>query len=478
MDKQGRVLLPAYLRESVGLTGEAVLVGTSDHAEIWAPDRWDSYRKALDDPQELASAFAGPGDLAPDHMRFQDPLGIRFVRDGGAMYEGHLPVLVDEVLEMLAPAPGSLHIDATLGGGGHAERILEAANPDGRLLGLDADALAIARVEARLRSRFGDRLVLRQANFRELADVAPEAGFGAVDGCLFDLGLSSYQLADRDRGFGFRAGGPLDMRFDTTRGVPAAELLASLDAAELTALFRRYGEEPKAPRIARAIVDARKVAPVATAEELAALVERVAPPEPAPPPPDPSGDPRLPGAPDRRQRGARGAPGGSRRRPRPPAPGRPARRPVLPLARGPDRQAVLPGRASRLRLPARRAGLRLRPEPAPAPRDPPVAHPDGRRDRRQPPRPKRPPAGRRATRRLSKPSTHHRKEEPRMSKRHQSSRRKAYGRRQHEVRERQRPRAARRGLRLRARRLGTGRQADPLGFLDPRSPRIRFALGD
>jgi len=196
------------------------------------------------------------------------------------MDEGHLPVLVEEVIEMLAPAPGSLHIDATLGGGGHAERILEAANPDGRLLGLDADTLAIRRVEARLRGRFGDRLVLRQANFRELAAVAPGAGFGAVDGCLFDLGLSSFQLADRGRGFGFRAGGPLDMRFDPSRGVPAAELLASLDAAELTALFRRYGEEPKAPRIARAIVEARRVAPVATAEELAALVERVVPPNP------------------------------------------------------------------------------------------------------------------------------------------------------------------------------------------------------
>jgi len=193
---------------------------------------------------------------------------------------GHLPVLVDEVIEMLAPAPGSLHIDATLGGGGHTERILEAASPDGRLLGLDADPAAIARVDARLRARFGDRLVLRQANFRELATIAPEAGFRAVDGCVFDLGLSSLQLADRDRGFGFRAGGPLDMRFDPTRGVPAAELLASLDAAGLTALFRRYGEEPKAPRIARAIVDARRVAPVVTAEELAALIERVVPPNP------------------------------------------------------------------------------------------------------------------------------------------------------------------------------------------------------
>jgi 16S rRNA (cytosine1402-N4)-methyltransferase len=199
------------------------------------------------------------------------------------MYEGHLPVLVDEVIEMLAPAPGSLHIDATLGGGGHTERILEAANPDGRLLGLDADPAAIARVKARLGPRYGDRLVLRQANFRELGEIAPAAGFGAVDGALFDLGLSSFQLADRERGFGFRAGGPLDMRFDPSRGVPASELLASLDTAELTALFRRYGEEPKAPRIARAIVDARRVAPIATAEELAALVERVLPPNPRQP---------------------------------------------------------------------------------------------------------------------------------------------------------------------------------------------------
>jgi len=196
------------------------------------------------------------------------------------MEEGHLPVLVDEVIEMLAPAPGSLHIDATLGAGGHTERILEAASPEGRVLGVDADPAAIHRVEVRLRARFGERLVLREGNFRDLATIAPEAGFGAVDGALFDLGLSSYQLADRDRGFGFRAGGPLDMRFDTSRGVPAAELLASLDAAELTALFRRYGEEPKAGRIARAIVDARRTAPITTAEELAALVERVAPPDP------------------------------------------------------------------------------------------------------------------------------------------------------------------------------------------------------
>jgi 16S rRNA (cytosine1402-N4)-methyltransferase len=193
------------------------------------------------------------------------------------MKEGHLPVLAEEVLTLLAPASGSLQIDTTVGGGGHTERILEATDPDGRLLGLDADGAAIARVRDRLAARFGDRLVLRQANFRELGEVAPAAGFSAVDGLLFDLGLSSFQLADVERGFGIRAGGPLDMRFDTTVGVPASELLATLDARELTVLFRRYGEEPQAGRIARAIVEARRTAPVKTSEDLAALVERVAP---------------------------------------------------------------------------------------------------------------------------------------------------------------------------------------------------------
>ena len=217
-------------------------------------------------------------------MNFRDPLGsalddesVDGSPEGGAEREvGHLPVMADEIVETLAPRPDSLHIDATLGGAGHAERILEACAPDGRLLGLDADGAAIARGQRRL-VRFGDRAVLRQANFRELERVAPEAGFGAVDGLLFDLGLSSYQLGDVERGFGFRAGGRLDMRFDTSRGRPAADLLATMDAAELTALFRRYGEEPFAGRISRAIVETRRARPIETAEQLAALVERSVP---------------------------------------------------------------------------------------------------------------------------------------------------------------------------------------------------------
>jgi len=190
--------------------------------------------------------------------------------------EGHLPVMVDEVLESLAPVPGSLQIDATVGGGGHSRRILAANSPDGRLLGLDADQAAIARTRERL-ADFGGRVTLRQANFEELATVAAEESFAPADGILFDLGLSSYQLADAERAFSFRAEGPLDMRFDTSRGVPASTLIAELDEKELGDLFRRFGEEPHAHRIARAIVEQRRREPITTGAELADVVVRAAP---------------------------------------------------------------------------------------------------------------------------------------------------------------------------------------------------------
>ena len=190
--------------------------------------------------------------------------------------EGHLPVMVEEVMAALSPVAGSFLVDATVGGGGHAVRILEATSPDGRLLGLDADPAAVARSAARL-APFGERVTLRQANFARLGEVAPAAGFEAVDGVLFDLGLSSYQLADAARGFSFRAEGPLDLRFDPSRGRPASELINELDAAALERLLRTYGEEPFARRIARAIVREREVTPIATARGLAALIERAVP---------------------------------------------------------------------------------------------------------------------------------------------------------------------------------------------------------
>jgi 16S rRNA (cytosine1402-N4)-methyltransferase len=194
----------------------------------------------------------------------------------GDMGTGHVPVMVEEVIAALSPHTGSSHVDATLGGGGHAARILEANAPDGRLLGLDADASALERTRSRL-ARFGERVTLRQSNFEHLADVAREEGFEPADGVLFDLGLSSDQLADHERSFSFRAPGPLDMRFDTSRGTRAADLIADLDESALTHLFRRFGEEPQARRIARAIVREREHAPIDTGERLAAVVERAAP---------------------------------------------------------------------------------------------------------------------------------------------------------------------------------------------------------
>lgn len=189
---------------------------------------------------------------------------------------GHLPVMVEEVMTALSPVPGSFHVDATVGGGGHAVRILEAATPGGRLLGMDADPDALGRAKARL-ARFGERVTLRRSNFERLSEVAREAGFDRVDGILLDLGLSSYQLADAERGFSFHSSGPLDMRFDTSRGTPAWEVLASSDEATLAHIFRRNGEEPHARRIAQAVVLERRRSPIRTADQLAGLIERVVP---------------------------------------------------------------------------------------------------------------------------------------------------------------------------------------------------------
>ena len=185
-------------------------------------------------------------------------------------------MLVEEVIVALSPQPGSFQIDATVGGGGHAARILEAAKPDGHLLGLDADPRAIARTRERLADE-GDRVTLRQANFEDIGEVAREAGFEQVDGILIDLGLSSPQLDSDERGFSFRSTGALDMRFDVRRGIPASEVLATLGEDELASLFRRYGEEPHARRIARAIVARREQHPIESPVELADLVAAVVP---------------------------------------------------------------------------------------------------------------------------------------------------------------------------------------------------------
>ena len=172
------------------------------------------------------------------------------------MGEGHLPVLVDEVVASLALRPGSSVADCTVGGGGHAERLLETSSPDGRLLGLDADRAAIAEAKQTL-ERFGDRVVLVHANFAQVLDAATDAGFAPLDGCLFDLGLSSYQLADAARGFSFASSAPPDMRFDATTGQSALDLIDRSSERELAAILATFGEERRAGRIAKAILAAR-----------------------------------------------------------------------------------------------------------------------------------------------------------------------------------------------------------------------------
>ena len=192
------------------------------------------------------------------------------------MGEGHLPVLASEAIALLQPRTGSSMADCTVGGGGHAERLLEATAPHGRLLGIDADRAAIAEA-ARNLSRFGERVVLRHANFERLLDVATDEGFVPLDAALFDLGLSSYQLADPARGFSFTSPAPPDMRFDAGQGTSALELIARTSERELASLIHTYGEERHARRIAKAIVAARDEGRLVSAADLAQTVARAVP---------------------------------------------------------------------------------------------------------------------------------------------------------------------------------------------------------
>lgn len=182
----------------------------------------------------------------------------------------HIPVLLREVLDGLKVQPGGRYIDATVGGGGHAVAILERSAPDGRLLGIDRDPEVLERARERLRP-FGERVVLAQGSYAELRRLAVRYDFLEVDGILFDLGLSSWQLSDPHRGFSFQIEGPLDMRYDPGQGIPASEIVNRWPEKELAALIRRYGEERYARRIARAIVRHR---PIRTTTELAALIAR------------------------------------------------------------------------------------------------------------------------------------------------------------------------------------------------------------
>lgn len=185
------------------------------------------------------------------------------------MTTAHVPVMVKEVLEVLAVRPGGRYVDCTVGGGGHAEAILERAQPGGSLLGLDASPEAIARAEERLSRRFPGSYRLVNANFRDVGEVCRQLEFVPVNGVLLDLGLSSDQLAE-GAGFSFRTDTPLDMRFGG-EGPTAADILNTWSEGDIADLIYKYGEEPAARRIARRIVAAR---PLRTTADLAKAVEQ------------------------------------------------------------------------------------------------------------------------------------------------------------------------------------------------------------
>ena len=182
--------------------------------------------------------------------------------------------MLAQVIEVLRPAPGEVFLDGTVGGGGHAAALLERTAPDGRLIGLDVDDESLAEAGERL-ARFGGRARLTQANFADMKTASESAGIAAVDGVLLDLGGSSHQFDTPERGFSFREDGPLDMRQDRRLGRTAADILAESSEDELARIFRAYGEEPLAKRLALAVVQERVRHPITRTIQLAELVKRI-----------------------------------------------------------------------------------------------------------------------------------------------------------------------------------------------------------
>jgi len=184
----------------------------------------------------------------------------------------HRPVLEKEVVELLEPKPGSFIVDGTCGGGGHTEALLESGAD---VLALDQDPDAVQHVSEQLAS-FGRRVTVRQANFRNAAKILDELGIRAIGGALLDLGVSSRQLENAERGFSLVRNGPLDMRMDPRTELTAATIVNEYSAEELTRLFRELGEEPAARRIASLIVKMRKRFPLRETLPLARAIEKLA----------------------------------------------------------------------------------------------------------------------------------------------------------------------------------------------------------
>ena len=194
------------------------------------------------------------------------------------IHELHAPVTLERCIELLGPAlsgEGAVLVDGTLGLGGHSEAFLERF-PNLTLVGIDRDTNALRLAGERL-ERFADRIHLVHAVYDEILEVIDGLGISSVQGILLDLGVSSMQLDEADRGFAYSYEAPLDMRMDATRGITAADVVNEYDERDLARIFKEYGEERYAKGVARAIVEARKIAPLTTSTELSALIAKVIP---------------------------------------------------------------------------------------------------------------------------------------------------------------------------------------------------------
>jgi 16S rRNA (cytosine1402-N4)-methyltransferase len=188
----------------------------------------------------------------------------------------HISVLLDEVIDNLKCLRGGVYIDSTLGDGGHAQRILDAILPGGLLIGIDQDAEAIRRAKENLK-KYEENLLTFEKNFSEIGNILKSLKIEEVDGILFDLGLSSLQLQDAERGFSFQRDGPLDMRMSEKIKLTAGYLLNNLSFNELVDILYKYGEERWAKRIVRAVVESRRERPLETTFQLVQIIKRAVP---------------------------------------------------------------------------------------------------------------------------------------------------------------------------------------------------------
>lgn len=193
------------------------------------------------------------------------------------MDQFHVPVMLEEVINILQPRPGQTFVDCTVGGGGHAKAIVERIIPGGKLIGIDRDADAL-RTAAELLTEYRENVILEKSDFGNLEAVIKGFGFRTVDGVLFDLGVSSHQLELAERGFSFRYNAPLDMRMDVTQPITARELVNSLSERHLAEMIHKYGDEKWAKRIARSIVERRTIRPIETTLELVDAILAAIPP--------------------------------------------------------------------------------------------------------------------------------------------------------------------------------------------------------